>query len=135
MEQQELGARFQRARSKKHELFESLLAKQFRGVLPRLRVGGRTELGEAPSAIVIPIESLVEREPATVICSAKGWIRVMKGHVEDTAEIKFKEGDRAKFELKCETTDKLLIFASDNQASMANLYGAALATGERALRR
>jgi len=34
--------RFQeRARSKKHELFESLLAKQFRGVLPRLRVRTR----------------------------------------------------------------------------------------------
>ncbi|HET6618537.1 MAG TPA: DNA topoisomerase IV subunit A [Dongiaceae bacterium] len=75
----------------------------------------RTELGEAPSAIVIPLESLVEREPATVICSSKGWIRVMKGHVEDTSEIKFKEGDRAKFELKCETTDKILVFGTNGK--------------------
>jgi len=75
----------------------------------------RTELGEAPSAVIIPIESLVEREPATVICSSKGWIRVMKGHVEDTAEIKFKEGDRAKFEIRCETTDKLLVFGTNGK--------------------
>jgi topoisomerase IV subunit A len=39
----------------------------------------------------------------------------MKGHVEDTAEIKFKEGDRAKFELKCETTDKLLVFGTNGK--------------------
>jgi topoisomerase-4 subunit A len=83
---------------------------------PKTELGRRrTELGEAPSAIVIPIESLVEREPATIICSAKGWIRAMKGHVEDTSEIKFKEGDRAKFELKCETTDKLLVFGTNGK--------------------
>jgi topoisomerase-4 subunit A len=57
----------------------------------------------------------VEREPATVICSAKGWIRAMKGHVEDTTEIKFKEGDRAKFEIKCETTDKILVFGTNGK--------------------
>jgi topoisomerase-4 subunit A len=83
---------------------------------PKTELGKRrTELGEAPSAVVIPIESLVEREPATVICSSKGWIRAMKGHVEDTSEIKFKEGDRAKFELKCETTDKLLVFGTNGK--------------------
>ncbi len=83
---------------------------------PKTALGRRrTEIGEAPSAIVIPLESLVEREPATVICSAKGWIRAMKGHVEDTSEIKFKEGDRGKFELRCETTDKLLVFGTNGK--------------------
>jgi topoisomerase-4 subunit A len=83
---------------------------------PKTELGKRrTELGEAPSAIVIPLESLVEREPATVICSSKGWIRAMKGHVEDTSEIKFKEGDRAKFELKCETTDRILVFGTNGK--------------------
>jgi topoisomerase-4 subunit A len=83
---------------------------------PKTELGRRrTELGEAPSAIVIPLESLVEREPATVICSSKGWIRAMKGHVEDTSEIKFKEGDRAKFGLKCETTDRILVFGTNGK--------------------
>ena len=81
---------------------------------PKTELGRRrTELGEAPSAEIIPLEALIEREPVTVICSQKGWIRAMKGHVEDTTEIKFKEGDRGKFEIKCETTDKLLVFGTN----------------------
>jgi topoisomerase-4 subunit A len=83
---------------------------------PKTELGRRrTELGEAPSAEIIPVEALIEREPVTVICSQKGWIRAMKGHVEDTAEIKFKEGDRGKFEIKCETTDKLLVFGTNGK--------------------
>ncbi len=83
---------------------------------PKTELGRRrTELGEAPSAEIIPLEALIEREPMTVICSQKGWIRAMKGHVEDTTEIKFKEGDRGKFEIKCETTDKLLVFGTNGK--------------------
>jgi topoisomerase-4 subunit A len=75
----------------------------------------RTDLGDAPSAVVIPLESLIEREPITVVCSSKGWIRGMKGHVEEGAEIKFKEGDWGKFQLHAETTDKLVIFATNGK--------------------
>ena len=88
--------------------------KKFYG--PKTELGRRrTELGEAPSAVVIPIDVMVEREPITIICSAKGWIRAMKGHAEDTTEIKFKEGDRGKFQLNAETTDKLLIFGTNGK--------------------
>jgi topoisomerase-4 subunit A len=52
---------------------------------------------------------LVEREPLTIICSEKGWIRAMKGHLDLASEYKFKEGDGPKFILHAETTDKLLI--------------------------
>jgi len=75
----------------------------------------RTELGAAPDAVAIPLEAMVEREPVTVFCSAKGWIRAMKGHVEETAEVKFKEGDRGRFRLHAETTDKLLIFGTNGK--------------------
>jgi topoisomerase-4 subunit A len=83
---------------------------------PKTELGRRrTEVADAPSAVIIPLEAMVEREPVTVICSQKGWIRAMKGHVEDTSEIKFKEGDRGKFEIKCETTDKLLVFGTNGK--------------------
>ena len=36
---------------------------------------------------------MVEREPVTVVCSMKGWIRAIKGHVENENDLKFKEGD------------------------------------------
>lgn len=75
----------------------------------------RTELGEPPSDVVVPLEAVVEREPMTVLCSAKGWIRALKGHVEDLSEAKYKEGDRARFALRAHTTDKLLIFATNGR--------------------
>jgi topoisomerase-4 subunit A len=41
----------------------------------------------------------------------------MKGRVEPqvAAEAKYKEGDRGRFELRAETTDKLLIFATNGK--------------------
>jgi len=75
----------------------------------------RTEIGEPPSEVVIPLEAVVEREPVTVLCSSKGWIRAMKGHVEDVSDAKYKEGDRGRFALHAETTDKLLIFATNGR--------------------
>lgn len=75
----------------------------------------RTELADAPSAVVVPIEAFVEREPITLILSEKGWIRAMKGHTDQLDSVKFKEGDQLKLALKAETTDKLLVFTSDGR--------------------
>ena len=61
------------------------------------------------------MEAMVEREPITIICSEKGWIRAMKGHIADDADLKFKEGDEGKFLIRAETTDRMLIFASDGR--------------------
>ncbi len=75
----------------------------------------RTELGEAPSDVVIPLEAVIEREPITVLLSEKGWIRALKGHVDDVSEAKHKEGDKGRFALKAQTTDKLLLFATNGR--------------------
>lgn len=71
----------------------------------------RTLLGVAPLVEGDPMALLVEREPVTVICSANGWIRAAKGHLDADAEIKFKEGDGPGMMIHAETTDKLLILA------------------------
>jgi len=76
----------------------------------------RTTLGEAPGAVVVPIDSLIEREPLTVFLSAKGWIRSVRGHQTDTSEVRYKDGDFEGFVLHAETTDKLILFASDGRA-------------------
>ena len=75
----------------------------------------RTEIGEAPSGVVVPLEAMIEREPITVVCSEKGWIRAIKGHTDDTASLKFKEGDRGRFAFKAQTTDKVVIFATNGR--------------------
>ena len=96
------------------------IADQIRAI--RERFGQKTALGkrrtvfaEAPSAEIVAIEDLIEREPVTVVCSAMGWIRALKGHVEDVDEIRYKEGDGPRFVLRAETTDKILAFASNGR--------------------
>jgi len=61
------------------------------------------------------VEALVTREPITVILSKRGWIRAAKGRIEDPSELKFKEDDALAFLVPAETTDKLLLFASDGR--------------------
>ena len=61
------------------------------------------------------LEALIVREPVTVILSERGWIRTIKGRVEDPSEIKYKEGDAQGFIIPAETTDKILLFASDGR--------------------
>jgi len=75
----------------------------------------RTQFAAAPTVDIEAVEAQVEREPITVVCSEKGWIRAMKGHLGADAEIKYKEGDKARFEVMAETTDKLILFATDGR--------------------
>lgn len=90
------------------------LKKQFGRTTP----GGerRTQFAVAPDVAQMAVsEALVEREPVTVICSAKGWIRTIKGHIQDQGDIRYKEGDRGRFLIPAETTDKLILFATNGR--------------------
>ena len=88
----------------------------------RAKFGAKTILGkrrsafaDAPTVEDVPMEALVEKEPITVICSEKGWIRAMKGHIEPGDDLKFKEGDKGRFAVKAQTTDKLLLFSTNGR--------------------
>ena len=58
---------------------------------------------------------MIDREPVTVVLSKMGWIRTLKGHQPLDAELKFKDGDGPGQALHAETTDKLMIFASNGR--------------------
>ena len=77
----------------------------------------RTEIGEPPADIVVPVEAMIEREPLTIFLSEKGWVRTVRGHLtpEEASEAKYKEGDAERFVLRGETTDKLLLFATNGK--------------------
>ncbi|MFO1184230.1 MAG: DNA topoisomerase IV subunit A [Bauldia sp.] len=81
---------------------------------PDTKLGRRRSVfGEAPVHAVEDIETLlVEREPITVVVSAKGWIRALKGHLADTSGLAFKTDDGPKFLFHAETTDKILLFST-----------------------
>ncbi|PJB70569.1 MAG: DNA topoisomerase IV subunit A [Alphaproteobacteria bacterium CG_4_9_14_3_um_filter_47_13] len=77
----------------------------------------RTEIGMAPAPVDVEelSEAMIEKEPVTVICSAKGWIRAFKGHGHNAEEFKYKEGDRDRFVLEGQTTDKILVFGTNGR--------------------
>ena len=57
----------------------------------------RTQFADAPEHDLAAIEeALVEREPITVVVSEKGWVRTLKGHVEDLSSLIFKTDDKAR---------------------------------------
>ncbi len=73
----------------------------------------RTTIAEAAPTREFTMDAMIEKEPVTVILSARGWIRGARGHEPLDREFKFKEGDGPAFALHAQTTDKLLI-AADN---------------------
>ena len=75
----------------------------------------RTVIADAPEVEDVPLDAMIEREPITVICSRKGWIRTQKGHVALDSDLKYKDGDEGRFVLHAETTDKLLLFATNGR--------------------
>ena len=75
----------------------------------------RTEIGVPHEPLEMPSDALVERERITVICSAKGWIRASRGHLDEAVPVKYKEGDRERFRFHAETTDKLVLFATNGR--------------------
>ena len=75
----------------------------------------RTDIAEAGAVPEMPLESGIEREPITVVCSQKGWIRAIRGHQEDLAGLKYKDGDRGRFVLRAHTADRLLAFGTNGR--------------------
>ena len=75
----------------------------------------RTQFGELPDIDVTVDEVLIEREPVTVVLSQKGWIRALKGHDVDLAKLQFKTGDELRRAFPAQTTDRLVLFATNGK--------------------
>ena len=93
------------------------IAAELREVKKALADPRRSTFADAP---VVDAEAAAQahivREPITVIVSERGWIRAVKGRVEDPSTLTFKEGDALAFLVPCETTDKLMVLSADGRA-------------------
>src|SRR6476660_3364881 len=88
----------------------------------------RTSFSDAPEHDVALIEeAFVEREPITVVVSDKGWVRALRGHVEDLSSIAFKQDDKLKLSFFAETTSKFLMLGTNGR--FYTLEGAKLPGG------
>jgi topoisomerase-4 subunit A len=76
----------------------------------------RTDFAEAPEHDEAAIEeAMVVREPITVVLSDKGWVRALRGHMEDLSNVAFKQDDKLKLSFFAETISKLLMFATNGR--------------------
>ncbi|CAM5219537.1 DNA topoisomerase 4 subunit A OS=Bosea thiooxidans OX=53254 GN=parC PE=3 SV=1 [Bosea thiooxidans] len=76
----------------------------------------RTDFADMPDTADIDLtQAMVEREPITVVISKKGWIRALKGHVQDRSSFSFKGDDALQTAFFTETTAKVLVLASNGK--------------------
>tara|TARA_R110002124_G_scaffold64985_2_gene177814 strand:- start:626660 stop:628894 length:2235 start_codon:yes stop_codon:yes gene_type:complete len=77
----------------------------------------RTDIGSPPALVAIEDldQAMIEKEPITIVYSDKGWIRAMKGHNVVADDLKFKDGDKLHLLLEAQTTDKILVYASNGR--------------------
>jgi len=75
----------------------------------------RTKFEDQPDIDVDIEQAMITKEPITVVLSEKGWIRAMKGKLDSADGLKFKEGDKLAFMVPAETTDKIIMVASNGK--------------------
>ena len=66
-------------------------------------------------------------EPVTVVVSAKGWVRALKGHEVDAAALQFKAGDALLATFNCRSVDTLLVFGTAAKGS-GRVYSVAVSS-------
>ncbi len=130
LEEMELKKEHEELTAERAEV-EALLAdesKQWRAIAGQIRelkkaVGPTTAIGkrrttfeDAPAPADIDLtEAMIEREPITVVVSQKGWIRSLKGHVQDISTLVYKGDDALETSFFTQTTSKILLFASNGK--------------------
>jgi topoisomerase-4 subunit A len=73
----------------------------------------RTLVQEERKAVA---EVRVVDEPVTVVVSAKGWVRALKGHEVDPAALQFKPGDALHTVQPCRSVDTLAVLGSNGRS-------------------
>lgn len=77
----------------------------------------RTIFETAPEAVNLDLaEAMIEREPITLVISKKGWVRALKGHVQDLSSLTFKGDDELGGSFFVQTTSKILVLATNGKA-------------------
>ncbi|AQX27946.1 topoisomerase-4 subunit A [Bartonella sp. JB15] len=73
----------------------------------------RTTFEDVPRHDVNDIhQAMIEKEPVTIVISEKGWMRALKGHLNNYKILSFKEGDCLKLAFPAFTTDKIIVIST-----------------------
>jgi len=83
---------------------------------PKTELGKRrTTFADEPDIEIDMSTAFISKEPVTIVLSKMGWIRALKGKVEDLSSLKFKDGDGPDFTVAAHTTDQIIMFASNGK--------------------
>jgi len=75
----------------------------------------RSTFDDVPDLDIDLDAAMVEKEPVTIILSKMGWIRALRGHVDNTDSLTFKSGDKLRYAVKAQTTDKIILFTTNGK--------------------
>ena len=113
-------ARLAAERSELTELMESeelqsdRIDKEIRDVRARFGAGSdggarRTRIDSNAASVEPRLEHVEAAEPVTLICSRRGWVRVVRGHVENEDELRYRDDDEGRFVVRTESTADVLV--------------------------
>lgn len=80
----------------------------------------RTSFSEAPQVEMTAFEEMIEKEDLTLVLSEKNWIRTIKGH--DATDLRYKDGDEQRIILNTNTTEKLLLVATNGKCFTLDIH-------------
>ena len=81
----------------------------------------RTSINLIQEEIVYKNDYTPPSEPVSIVLSSEGWIRSLKGKLEELSELKFKEEDSLFMSVNANTNDKLIIFCSNGKSYSLNV--------------
>jgi topoisomerase-4 subunit A len=81
----------------------------------RTEIAGARDVESLEALAEEAVASAVEKEPITIVCSEKLWLRALKGHQDQSADDKYREGDKGRFWIHAQTTDRLMMLGSDGR--------------------
>jgi len=96
------------------ELQSNRIDKEIRDVLARFGAGSdggarRTRIDSNATPVEPRQEHVEAAEPVTLICSRRGWVRVVRGHVENEDELRYRDDDEGRFIVRTESTADVLV--------------------------
>jgi topoisomerase-4 subunit A len=84
---------------------------------PQTALGKRRTGFESAAEIdeALVSESMIEREPITVVVSEKGWIRALRGHTDKVDDLQFKGDDKLKLHFPAENTSRIIVLGTNGR--------------------
>ena len=123
LEEEKLRVEHARLAAERGELMELMeseelqsyrIDKEIREVRARFGAGSdggarRTRIDSNAAPVEPRLEHVEAAEPVTLICSRRGWVRVVRGHVENEDELRYRDDDEGRFVVRTESTADVLV--------------------------